>query len=62
MDDTRTHRKLLQFGLRDIGWAVLVVGLALGWWLDHRESARRIKELQLDRTLPIMDIMPQRQR
>ncbi len=29
-------RKPFQFGLRDIAWLVLVVALALGWWIDRQ--------------------------
>jgi hypothetical protein len=29
--------KLPQFVLRDLFWLVLVIALALGWWLDRRQ-------------------------
>lgn len=29
----------LRFGIRDLLWAMIVVGLASGWWLDHRNDA-----------------------
>ena len=28
--------KTFQFGLRDLLWVVLVVALAVGWWIDRR--------------------------
>jgi hypothetical protein len=31
--------KLAQLHTRDLFWIVLVVGLMLGWWLDHRRLA-----------------------
>jgi len=32
--------KLPQLTLRDLFWLVLVIGLALGWWLDHRAASQ----------------------
>lgn len=31
--------KLTQLHIRDLFWLVLVAGLMLGWWLDHRRLA-----------------------
>ena len=32
-----------RFSIRDLLWLTLVVGLALGWWVDHqRQLARRL--------------------
>jgi hypothetical protein len=28
----------LRFSIRDLFWLVLVVVLAIGWWIDHREK------------------------
>ncbi len=28
----------LRFTIRDLFWLVLVVALAVGWWLDHRNA------------------------
>jgi hypothetical protein len=33
-------KTLLRFSIRDLLWAAIVVGLALGWWLDHRAYAK----------------------
>jgi hypothetical protein len=29
-------RRSLRFGIRDVLWTMLVVGLVLGWWMDRR--------------------------
>jgi hypothetical protein len=29
--------KLPQVSLRDLFWLVLVVGMGLGWWIDHQK-------------------------
>jgi hypothetical protein len=31
-----------RFGIRDVLWLLLAVGLGLGWWLDHRKQETRI--------------------
>jgi hypothetical protein len=28
---------MFRFSIRDVLWLTVVVGLALGWWLEHRE-------------------------
>ena len=28
----------LRFGVRDLLWATVVAGLAMGWWADHRNG------------------------
>ena len=33
--------KLPQLHLRDLFWLVLVVALAVGWWIDHLHAANR---------------------
>jgi hypothetical protein len=30
---------MFRFSIRELGLLTLVVGLALGWWLEHRASA-----------------------
>jgi hypothetical protein len=38
----------LRFSIRDLFWLVLVVALAVGWWLDHRYlKARSFEDLKL---------------
>jgi hypothetical protein len=37
-------KTLLRFSIRDLLWAAIVVGLALGWWLDHRAYAKATAE------------------
>ena len=32
----------MRFSTRDLLWVTLVVGLALGWWVDRGQLARRI--------------------
>jgi hypothetical protein len=32
-----------QFSIRDLLMFVLIVGLALGWWLDRRQAASRFQ-------------------
>ena len=27
---------MLRFSIRDVLWLTVVVGLAVGWWIDHR--------------------------
>ena len=31
-----------RFSIRDLLWLTLVVGLALGWWVDRRRWAERL--------------------
>jgi len=28
-----------RFGVRDLLWGMALLGLSLGWWLDHRQNA-----------------------
>jgi hypothetical protein len=30
----------LRFSIRDLLWLTLVVGLCVGWWIDHRRYSR----------------------
>jgi len=32
----------MRFTIRDLLWAMVVVALALGWWLDKRASEQRV--------------------
>jgi hypothetical protein len=36
-----------KFTLRDLLWLMVVVGLALGWWLDHRALREEIFNLHV---------------
>jgi hypothetical protein len=40
----------LRFTIRDVLWLMVVIGLAEGWWLDHRRV-----ELETARCALIMD-------
>jgi hypothetical protein len=31
----------LRFGIRDLLWAMVVVGMGLGWWSEHRKLQAR---------------------
>jgi hypothetical protein len=37
-----------QLTLRDLFWLVLVCGLALGWWVDHRAASIEHERLTED--------------
>ena len=41
MDENRTTTKasMFSFTIRELFMLTLIVGLALGWWLDHRRMA-----------------------
>ena len=38
MDENKPRRRWLSFGIRDLLWAMVVVGLAVGWWQEHRKQ------------------------
>jgi hypothetical protein len=38
MDESKPRRRWLSFGIRDLLWAMVVVGLAIGWWTEKRFS------------------------
>lgn len=40
------RKRWLQFRLRSLILWVALLGLILGWWVDHRRSARRMVELE----------------
>lgn len=42
---------MFKFSIRDILWLTLVVGLALGWWVEHRQHARDAVDLHVLRAL-----------
>ena len=37
-------RSMLRFTIRDVLWLTLVVGLAVGWWVDKERSAELLAE------------------
>jgi hypothetical protein len=39
---------MLRFTIRDVLWLTVVVGLAVGWWLDHRSLDRQMKLQRID--------------
>lgn len=34
-----------RFSIRDLLWLTVVAGLAIGWWLDHREQVNRFEAM-----------------
>ncbi len=36
-----------KFSIRDLLWAMIVLGLALGWLLDHRQSRDELLDVHL---------------
>jgi hypothetical protein len=46
MDENKPRRSSLSFGTRDLLWAMVVVGLALGWWGGHFSSQAKIRNLR----------------
>ena len=38
MDENKPSRRWLSFGIRDLLWAMVVVGLAVGWWNQSRQN------------------------
>jgi len=39
-------RSMLRFTIRDVLWLTLVLGLAVGWWVDHRRQADQLQKFQ----------------
>ena len=35
------ERPMFRFTIRDVLWLTVVVALAVGWWMDHREQSSR---------------------
>jgi|GEM_PF-2991507 len=33
----------LRFGVRDLLWAMVVVGLVIGWWVDRRQTVNHYR-------------------
>jgi hypothetical protein len=36
---------MFRFTIRDVLWLTVVVGLACGWWIEHRRAVRQSEEL-----------------
>jgi hypothetical protein len=52
MDENKPRRRWLSFGIRDLLWAMAVVGLGGGWWVDQTDL-----RLRLDRATRIIGEM-----
>jgi len=37
---------MFRFTIRDVLWAMVVVGLSLGWWAEHRRAGEFREQLQ----------------
>ena len=37
MDENKHRQRWLTFGIRDWLWAMVVVGLILGWWVERQQ-------------------------
>jgi len=59
MDENKPRRRWLSFGIRDLLWAMVVVGLVIGWWLERRNHAatERLVEF-LSPGIPTFDAPP----
>jgi hypothetical protein len=48
MNENKPNRGWLSFGIRDLLWATLVVGLAIGWWQDLQKDNEQVDYLKLE--------------
>jgi hypothetical protein len=39
---------MFRFTIRDVLWLMVVVGLAIGWWVDHRATDSRLRQSHRD--------------
>jgi hypothetical protein len=46
MDENKPRRCWLSFSIRDLLWAMVVVGLAVGWALEYRRHAAEQRSQQ----------------
>ena len=37
---------MFRFTIRDVLWLMALVAMGGGWWADHREQARQIRNLE----------------
>lgn len=47
---------MFRFTIRDVLWLTVVVGLAVGWWLDHRQVVPLRKRCNRLATLAMMSV------
>ena len=45
MTDAKRKRRWFRFSIRDLLLLTVIVGLATGWWLDHREQVNRFEAM-----------------
>ncbi len=45
---TKTEKHWYRFGLRDLMFLLTIVGLILGWYLDHREQWKAVERVRLE--------------
>ena len=58
MDDQATPRasgRMKRFSIRDLLFLVLIVALALGWWLDRRPIPARFQGFAADKRAYVLD-------
>ena len=46
MDENKPRRRWLSFGIRDLLWAMALVGMGLGWWAEYRYDRGRAAALE----------------
>jgi len=49
----------MRFTIRDVLWLMVVVALALGWWLDHRKAQRRFQAIRDWAGIELQDWYPE---
>jgi hypothetical protein len=58
MDENKPRRRWLSFGIRDLLWAMVVVGMGIGWWAQHRHATDKAEAesiAQLNRYITLMN-------
>jgi|GEM_PF-1679712 len=46
MDENKPRRRWLRFGIRDLLWAMALIGMGLGWWLDRSQLREKAYYLE----------------